>query len=262
MMEPPELNEEERATYAWQLDVGGLGEMGQRRLKGASVMVSRVGGLGGMVALELAAAGVGRLIVAHGGVLKRSDLNRQLLMTHDRVGQLRMGGAVERLRALNPRMEIVAEAAHVGPDNAARLVSQADIVVDCAPLFEERYEMNREAMARGIPMVEAAVNEMEFHLTTFVRGETGCLRCLYPENSVEWRRRFPVVSPVPGVAGSLAALEVIKLITGLGPVLKGRMLVGDLRSLQFRQFQLHRIVDCPVCGTGKASGVVNPGDTR
>jgi len=257
-----ELTAEEQATYAWQFDIGGLGEAGQRRLKGASVMVSRVGGLGGLVALELAAAGVGRLIIAHGGVLKPSDLNRQLLMTHERIGQPRMEGAVARLRALNPRMEIVAEAANVGPDNAARLVSQADIVVDCAPLFEERYAMNREAMARGIPMVEAAVNGLEFHLTTFVKGETGCLRCLYPENSLEWKRRFAVVSPVPGVAASLAAMEVIKLITGLGPALKGRMLVGDLRLLQFRQFRLHRIVDCPVCGEAQASAALNPGEVR
>ena len=142
----PELTDEERATYAWQFDVEGLGELGQRRLKGASVLISRIGGLGGMVALELAAAGVGRLILAHGGGIRPSDLNRQVLMTQDRIGTSRMDSAVARLRALNPRLEIVAEHANVSDETAHRLVAQADVVVDCAPLFVERYALNRAAI--------------------------------------------------------------------------------------------------------------------
>ena len=155
---------------------------------------------------------------------------------------------VERLRQINPRVELVVEPSHVTEDNAARLVGLADVVVDCAPLFRERYLMNREAMRRRIPMVEAAVRDLELHVTTFQRGSSGCLRCLYPEESTEWRRRFPVVAPVPGVAGSIAALEVLKVVTGMGRPLTGRMLVADLGSLRFRTLNLHRIADCPVCG--------------
>lgn len=246
----PALGEEERERYSWQLDVTGMGEIAQRRLKGATVMVSRVGGLGGVVAMQLAAAGVGRLVLAHGGVLKASDLNRQLLMEHDRVGRPRLEGAVARIRALNPTVEVEWEASHVTEENVARLVGKADVVVDCAPLFGERYLMNREAMARGIPMVEAAVRDLEVHVTTFQKGRTGCLRCLYPEESRDWRRRFPVVAPVPGLAGSVAAMEVIKLVTGKGKPLMGWMLVADLGSLEFRKVKLHRIVDCPACGVG------------
>lgn len=250
----PGLGQDERETYAWQMDVTGMGEVAQRRLKAATVMVSRVGGLGGVVAMQLAAAGVGRLVLAHGGVLKASDLNRQLLMEHGRLGKPRLEGAVERIRALNPRVEITWEPSHVTEANVVRLVSGADVVVDCAPLFGERYLMNRQAMARGIPMVEVAVRDLEVHVTTFQRGRSGCLRCLYPEQSTEWRRRFPVVAPVPGWAGSVAALEVIKLLTGMGRPLLGWMLVADLGTLEFRRMKLHRIVDCPECGDGAACG--------
>jgi len=244
----PELTEDERSVYEWQLPVDGLGELGQRRLKGASVLISRVGGLGGTVASHLAAAGVGRLVLAHGGLLRPSDLNRQLLMTHDHQGQPRIESAVRRLQALNPRLEIVAEPANISSENVARLVAQADVIVDCAPLFEERYLLNREAMRQRRPLVEAAVYDLEFHLTTFIPGETGCLRCLYPEPSTEWTRRFPVISPVPGMAGSLAALEVIKLVAGLGQNLRGRLLTCDLRSFQIKFLRLRRIPGCPDCG--------------
>ncbi len=244
----PELSPAERAAHAWQFDVAGFGELGQRRLKGASVLISRIGGLGGMVAFQLAAAGVGRLILAHGGNIRPDDLNRQLLMTHDRIGTSRMDSAIERLRALNPRLEIVAEPANVSDANADRLVAQADLVVDCAPLFAERFALNRAAVARRVPMVEAAVFDLEFHLTTFVPGQTGCLRCLYPEANPGWTRRFPVLGAVPGVVGSMAALEAIKMIAGFGETLRDELLVCDCRSFHVKKLRLHRIADCPECG--------------
>ena len=243
----PELSVDEREAYSWQLPVGGFGEAAQRRLKGASVLVSRVGGLGGMVAFELAAAGVGRLVLAHGGILRTDDLNRQLLMTHDHVGKPRIESAVARLRALNPRVDLVAEPANVGEDNAARLVAMADVVVDCAPLFEERYLLNREAMRQGRPMVEAAVYDLEFHLTTFLPGRTGCLRCLYPQPSPTWTRRFPVLGAVSGTAGGMAALEAIKVITGFAPPLAGRLLAVDLRSHRTSRLAVRRLPGCPDC---------------
>jgi len=251
MSEPsnlPKLTDVEREVYSWQTTVAGFGEEGQRRLKAATVMVSRVGGLGGLVAYELAAAGVGRLVLAHGGTLKPSDLNRQLLMRHDAIGQARIDIATESLTALNPRLEIVAVPENVSEANATELVGRAGVVVDCAPLFEERFAMNDACVRLAKPMVECAMYETEAHITSFKPGKTGCLRCLYPEKPDDWQRRFPVIGAVSGAVGCLGAMEAIKIIAGLGEPLFNRLLTCDLRAMSFNSVRLQPRVDCPVCG--------------
>lgn len=244
----PDLTPEERATYEWQMWVPGVGEEGQRKLKAASVLVSRVGGLGGVVALELAAAGVGRLILAHGGDLQPSDLNRQLLQTHDHLGKPRMDSIVRRLQELNPRCDVVGVPSNVSEANAGALVAQADIIVDAAPLFQERLALNAAAFRARKPMVECAMHTLEASVTTFVPGKTGCLACYVPKVPPTWTRQFPVFGAVSGTAACLGAMEVIKLITGIGQPLCGSMLSMDLATMQFRQVRLPRRDDCPVCG--------------
>ena len=140
------LTPEERATYEWQMWVQDFGEAGQERLRSSTVLVSRVGGLGSPVAYELAAAGIGGLVLAHGGDVKPSDLNRQLLMTHDWLGRPRVESAARRLRDLNPRVHIEAVASNVTAENAAALVEKVDLVVDAAPLYEERFAMHDACM--------------------------------------------------------------------------------------------------------------------
>ena len=127
-MKPLPLNDEERATYEWQINVADFGEEGQEKLKGATVMVSRCGGLGSVVCYELAAAGVGNLILAHGGNVKHSDLNRQLLMTHDWLGKPRIETVKNRLLDMNPRLNIRAVGENVSDANATDLVAEADVV--------------------------------------------------------------------------------------------------------------------------------------
>ncbi len=243
-----ELTAEERATYEWQIWVPDFGEVGQRKLKAASVLISRIGGLGGVVAYELAAAGIGRLILAHAGNVKPSDLNRQLLMTHDWLGRPRVESARRRLLELNPRLQIECVAENINESNAERLVGAADLVVDCAPLFEERYAMNRQAVAQRKPLVECAMYDMEFHLTTIMPGRTPCLSCLYPEKPPAWRREFPVFGAVSGAVGCLAAAEAIKVIAGFGEPLYGQMLNADLRDMTFRKIKVSRNEHCPLCG--------------
>jgi molybdopterin/thiamine biosynthesis adenylyltransferase len=243
----PELTDAEREVYSWQTTVAGFGEEGQRKLKAATVMVSRIGGLGGLVAYELAAAGVGRLVLAHAGSLKPSDLNRQLLMRHDALGQERISTAVATLTALNPRLEIVAVPENVSEANAAELVTRADVVVDCAPMFEERLAMNDACVRLAKPMIECAMYETEAHITSFAPGQTGCLRCLYPEAPDNWRRRFPVIGAVSGMVGCLGAMEAIKIIAGLGEPLFDRLLTCDLRAMTFNTVRLRPRADCPVC---------------
>jgi len=242
------LDDVERATYEWQTWVPGFGEEGQERLKAASVLISRCGGLGSVVAYELAAAGVGRLVLAHAGDIKPSDLNRQLLMTHDALGTSRVECARRRLLELNPRLEVEAIAENVSADNADRLVSSVDLVVDCAPLFEERFALNQAVVQRRRPMVECAMYELEGQVTSLLPGRTPCLGCLLPEVPAAWKRQFPVFGAVSGTVGCIAAMEAIKILSGLGEPLWGRMLVYDLRSVQFRELKLQRRRGCTVCG--------------
>ena len=135
----PNLTEDDQARYEWQMSVHGVGEEGQQRLKGASVLISRVGGVGGSVAYELAAAGVGRLIIARGGNVKLSDLNRQILMTDDWIGKPRVESATRRLRELNPNIEIVTISENITEKNAMDIFREADLAVDCAPFITERF---------------------------------------------------------------------------------------------------------------------------
>jgi molybdopterin-synthase adenylyltransferase len=242
------LTPEELATYDWQMLVPGVGEEGQRKLKGASVLITRVGGVGGAVAYQLAAAGVGRLILAHAGTIKSSDLNRQLLMTHAAIGQSRVECAARRLRELNPRLDVIAIAENANLENIARLIEQADLAVGCAPLFEERLALNAESVRRGKPMVDAAMYELTGQLTTILPGQTACLACRVPEPPADWKRKFPVFGAVAGAVGCLGAIEAIKVITGVGEPLADRLLNFDLRDMRFRVVRLYRRADCEVCG--------------
>jgi molybdopterin/thiamine biosynthesis adenylyltransferase len=235
---PADLTAADRETYAWQLDVPGFGAAGQRRLAGASVLVSRVGGVGSAVALELAAAGVGRLVLAHGGTVQPADLNRQLLMTHDWIGRPGIESIVRRLREFNPRLEIVAEPDNVTAATADRLVGLADCVVDAAPMFEERLAMNDAAERQGKPVVEAAMYELEATLTVIHPPRTRRFRDLVAAPPPSWQRRFPVFGAVSGTVGCLAAMEAIKLLAGFGEPLLGRLLRIDLRRMRCTEIAL------------------------
>jgi molybdopterin/thiamine biosynthesis adenylyltransferase len=242
------LTEKEKAVYEWQLDVPGFGEEGQERLKNSSVLISRCGGLGSVVAYELAAAGVGKLILAHGGNIVPSDLNRQLLMTDAALGTARIESVEKRLKELNPRLEIVAVGENINENNVKQLVEQADVIVDAAPLFEERFLMNREAVRQNKVLVDCAMYELEAQITTIVPGKSACLSCIYPEKPKAWKRRFPVFGAVSGTVACLGAMEAIKVLSNLGETLEGRLVTMDLRDMSFAEVQTERNQQCPVCG--------------
>lgn len=243
-----ELSREERARYEWQMWTDGFGEQGQRRLKAARVLVSRIGGVGGLVAYQLAAAGVGHLVLAHAGEIRPSDLNRQLLMTTAAVGTPRVRSAADRLAELNPHVVVDPVPENIGETNVAGLVSRADLVASCAPLFEERLWMNREAVRQKKPLVDAAMYDMTAQVMTVVPGRTACLACLYPEVPPAWKREFPVFGAVSGTAACLAAVETIKLLSGVGQPLEGRLLLLDLATMNVTSHRVARRADCRVCG--------------
>ncbi len=241
------LEDEDRKIYEWQLWVNDFGEEGQEKLKGSTVLVSRTGGLGGVAAYELAAAGVGRLILAHRGNIKPSDLHRQLLMTYDKLGTSRVECGVQRLKELNPRIEIQGIPENMNEENAESIISEVDVIVDCAPLFEERFAMNKAAIKYNVPLVECAMYDLEARITTVIPGQTPCVQCLHPETPPQWKRQFPVFGAVSGTVGCMGAMEAIKLIAGLGEPLAGKLLLFELRHMTFQTIQLQRNPDCPAC---------------
>jgi molybdopterin/thiamine biosynthesis adenylyltransferase len=190
---------------------------------------------------------VGKLILAHGGQVKYSDLNRQLLMTYAGLGKSRVESARRRLLELNPRLRIEAVAENITGRNAGALVSKADVVVDCAPLFAERLLLNREVVAQRKPMVDCAMYELEAHLTTIIPGASPCLNCLYPGPPKQWRREFPVFGAVSGTVGCLGAIEAIKIIARFGETLVGKLFTCNLRDMTFRTFSIQRDPNCSLC---------------
>jgi len=245
----PGLTPFEMSMYARQISLPGLGEVGQRRLKGASVLVSRAGGLGGTVALQLAKAGIGRLVLAHDGVVEAENLNRMLLAMRADLGRVRVEAFQETLAMVNPSVEVVIEANNADSANVLGLAAGADVIVDAAPLFAERYALNEAAVALRRPLVTAAMFGLEGYVTTVDVPGTPCLACIYPTAPPDWDLRcFPVVLPSSALLGTVAAMEVIKVLTGCGTPLHNTLLYCDLTECSFRRLSVARRADCRVCG--------------
>ncbi|MGB3513736.1 MAG: HesA/MoeB/ThiF family protein [Microcoleaceae cyanobacterium] len=243
-----DLTPKELERYSRQIMLPGFGEEAQQRLKSTTAVVTGVGGLGGTVALYLAVAGVGKLILVRGGELRLDDMNRQILMSDDWVGKLRVDKAKETLAGINPDVEIEVVPEYVTAENVDSLVQSADIALDCAHNFDERDLLNAACVRWRKPMVEAAMNSMEAYLTTIVPGQTPCLSCLFPEKPVWDRRGFGVLGVVSGTLACLAASEAIKLITGFSKPLLSQLLTMDLDAMEFAKRRPYHDPDCRVCG--------------
>ena len=242
------LSNQDRAIYEWQLDVPGFGEEGQAKLRNTTALVSRAGGLGGPLCFSLAAAGIGRLIIAHGGNLRADDLNRQILMAQRNIGESRATSIRETLERFNPNIDLEVVTENVTDQNVSRLADGVDIVFAAAPLFEERFLLNRECVERRIPLVDCAMFSLEGHIVPIVPGETPCLNCLYPVIPPHWKRRFPVIGAVSALAANIGVMEGIKILTGLGEAQTGKMLYFDAGTMNFQKVDIKRNFQCKVCG--------------
>lgn len=244
------LTDWEVEKYKRQIMLPGFGPEAQEKLKAAAVLVTRLGGLGGPTALWLAAAGVGKLVIAHGGKVTPSNLNRQILMRGDGVGEPRAPQAEETLRRFNPDLELVTYCSDAKPENVTEWVGQVDVVCDTTPDFRERLLLNAECVRQGKPLVDSGMNGMEAQLSVFHPPDTPCLQCLVPEVPDWWDPMgFGVLGALPGALGAFTALEVIKVLTGYGEPLKGKLLVFDGEDMTFNKYAIHRRPDCPVCGS-------------
>ena len=220
------------------------------------MLVSRVGGVGGTIAALLAQAGIGRLVLAHGGRILPEHLNRMQLANPDDVGRECATVFAEKIAAINADVDVIAVPSNVTSGNVALLVEQVDVIADGAPLFEERYLMNQEAVAQRKPLVMAAMFGTDVYVTTIVPHSTPCLACIFPVRPPEWNHVgvFPAIGPSPRFVGSLAAMEVIKLLSGYGDCLAGKLFFSDMKDNFFRCFTVERRDDCHVCGEAAEIG--------
>ena len=233
--------------YTWQENIPGFGREAQEKWRDSTALVARVGGLGGPLAFSLAAAGVGRIILAHGGELRADDLNRQILMTHEGLGTLRHEQAAETLQRFNRDLRIESVGENISEENVSDLVGEADIVFSCAPLFEERLLMNREAMRQGKYFVDGAMCSMEGHVLAVDPGISTCLACLVKEPPAYWKRRFPVIGAVSAMVAQVAVLEGLKLLTRFAEPALDRLIYVDTLAMRMKKVRVLRDPSCPHC---------------
>ena len=247
-MPAPELSREELARYARQIGPGVFTPEAQARLKGSTALVTRVGGMGGPAAQALAMAGVGHVIIAHGGKLISPDLNRQVLGSENVLGKPRAPHFAEYLRSMNRFVTVEAIDHEPDDDEALDLARRVDVILSCPPGFPERMRLNRAAVAAGVPLVDAAQWGMSGTLVVVEPGQTACLRCLYPEDP-QFEEMFPVVGGISSAIGALAALEALKILSGTGKPMFGRLWMIDSYQAHSSIVELHRNPDCPCCGS-------------
>ncbi len=224
-----------------------LGKEGQEKLRSTTVAVVGLGGLGSIITYCLAAAGVGRLIVIDDGLVELSNLNRQILYTTSDIGLPKAYIAAARLRALNPEVEVVPHQARLTEENVDRLLGDADILVDALDNWETRHILNRYAAGSGKPLIHGAVQGFYAQVTTVIPSKGPCLACFLPEPPRP-RGVIPIIGAVVGIVASFQASEVIKLATGLGEPLVGRLLVIDAYRGATDTVELKRNPNCPMCG--------------
>jgi molybdopterin-synthase adenylyltransferase len=243
------LSDNDRCRYLRQMAMDGFGETGQRLLKDATVTVMGVGGLGSPASMYLATAGVGRLVVVDFQAPELSNLNRQVLHWEDDVenGTMKAVSAANKLRKMNSEIEIIPKTAKIGADDLCDVVEDSAVIVDCLDNFEARRLLNLHCMKERVPMVHAAVEGFSGQLTVIVPGTTPCLECLFPSSLVK-KPIIPIIGFTAGVFGCMEAAEAVKLITGIGEPLTGKVLLGDLSNNYWEIIEVERSDCCPVCG--------------
>jgi adenylyltransferase/sulfurtransferase len=248
----PALSQQEILRYSRHLIMPEVGMEGQLKLKQAKVLLIGTGGLGAPLGLYLAAAGVGQLGLVDFDVVDFTNLQRQVTFGTKDVGRPKLEAAAERLRDLNPEIELTLHEAKLSSDNALDILRGYDIVVDGTDNFPTRYLVNDACVLLGKPNVYGSIFRFEGQATVFALKDGPCYRCLYPEppppGLVPSCAEGGVLGVLPGIVGSIQANETIKLIIGKGESLKGRLLVFDALKMRFRELKLRKNPDCPVCG--------------
>ena len=242
---------EQAKRYSRHIIMPQIGGAGQRKLLEAKVLLIGAGGLGSPAAMYLAAAGVGNLGIVDFDNVDITNLQRQLLHRNDDIGRPKVDSAEATIKSINPDVNVTKIPVPLNSENAFEIIEPYDIVVDGSDNFPTRYLVNDACVMLGKPCVHGSIFLFEGQASTFIAGK-GCYRCLFPSppppGMVPSCAEAGVLGVLPGIVGSIQAIETIKLILGLGDTLTGRLLRFDALDMDFRQFKTRRNVDCPVCG--------------
>jgi sulfur-carrier protein adenylyltransferase/sulfurtransferase len=254
-VEPVTLTKDEILRYSRHLIMPEVGMDGQTKLKAAKVLCIGAGGLGSPLALYLAAAGVGTLGVVDFDVVDFTNLQRQIIHSTADVGRPKLDSAAEKIKAINPFVEVRPFETRLTSANALELFREFDIVVDGTDNFPTRYLVNDACVLTGRPNVYGSIFRFEGQVSVFATEQGPCYRCLYPEppppGLVPSCAEGGVLGILPGLVGVMQATEAIKLILGKGEPLIGRLLLVDALGMKFRELKLRKNPDCPVCGKNR-----------
>lgn len=242
--------DDQSLRYSRQIMLPGFGVEAQQRLLDARVLVVGLGGLGSPAAMYLATAGVGHLLLADFDAVDLSNLQRQLLHGTADIGRTKVASAIDTLSALNPDIRLEAVKGSLDAARLEALAERVDLILDCSDNFATRYAVNAACFKAGIPLVSGAAVRTEGQVSVF-SGQPGgpCYQCLYPNDGGgdETCARIGVLAPLVGIIGSIQATEAIKLLTGLGKPLFGRLLLLDALTMEWRSLRLPADPACPVC---------------
>jgi molybdopterin/thiamine biosynthesis adenylyltransferase len=249
-----DFTEEQVVRYARHIILPNIGGGGQLKLMESKVLVIGAGGLGSPAAMYLAAAGVGTLGLVDFDRVDLSNLQRQLLHDTDDVGRPKVESGAERLRSLNPNVDLVPHDVALTSENAFEILEPYDVIVDGSDNFPVRYLVNDATQMLGKPLVYGSIYQFEGQASVFLPGpDTPCYRCLFPNppppGTVPSCAEAGVFGVLPGIIGSIQAVEAIKLVVGVGEPLVGKLLLFDALGMEFTTVKLNWNPDCPVCGT-------------
>ncbi|MFW1677653.1 molybdopterin-synthase adenylyltransferase MoeB [Pontibacter sp. JAM-7] len=247
------LTDEQLLRYSRQIMLPDVDINGQETWLNSTVLVVGLGGLGSPVAMYLAAAGIGELVLVDGDEVDLSNLQRQIAHTTKRLGQPKVDSARKALAALNPQVRIKTQYEQLGEEALHRLVATVDLVVDCSDNFATRFALNRACFAHQKPLVSGAAIRMEGQVSVYdpLQVDSPCYQCLYGEGDEESLTcsESGVLSPLVGIIGSVQALEALKMLASVGRSLAGRLLLLDAASMEWREMKLRKDPACPVCSS-------------
>jgi len=246
------LSDQQLMRYSRQIMLGDIDIAGQEKLLGSKVLIVGLGGLGSPVALYLAAAGVGELVLLDDDEVDLSNLQRQVIHDEASIGQSKVASAARRIQGINVDVKVQQIAQRLAKEALEQQVAAVDLVVDCTDNFASRYLINELCVKRLKPLVSGAAIRMEGQLLTVDPRIEGapCYQCLYPhQEKVEELScsQSGVLAPLVGVIGSMQALEVLKVLAGVGDTLVGRLMIFDAKSMQWQSLKLKADSNCPVC---------------